>query len=667
MTTVRLYVTEGGVFKNSSDSGDFTSAKVTAAPGSSLRLIGKLAALGSQYKYRDIISFEAGAFIEASTTESSASGRLYVHTLTAPYSRESASYGTETLSLFNSTSTNPKITLTPSSPASQYFTGSDDFLAGVKRAIDNGVRFWVSEDTGKSFTKAITTAHGTKKPYIELNLSDEDAYLTPANLSPASGYVDEKKSKYFSWGVTKSSARTYSDVSMGASAVFQWREGTSGTVQSIQASSLTGVTVPANTFPTTGNFQWRVKLTAGSGVVKYSDWKTINTTEPLSTSIADSPKNEVISDANEIQFSWNYSSPVGSPQSGADLQYNNNGVWTDFANVTGEGRTTNVQASIFSGGEVTWRVRTYNGDNEPGSWSDTATFILIAAPPAPAISVDQKPFTEISWQSANQQAYKITLDGELIKKAYGTDKAYYFSLPLEDGQHTVGVSVQGAYGLWSQEALASFNVENDPGEGELVLMSQSGIDAELSWETEGTADFFLIFRDGKAIGKTSGTSFADRLAAGVHGYSVVMKLTDGNYVRSNTANAWSGSKTPSICEFPGGQWVELKLSERSNSEQNYSYTRIATSRHVMGAEYPVIEMSEFSDMSASYDAAFVDVEDAREFERLKGKIVLIKSRAEEPIVAAMTALEKKTGDFYLSYTFTVQRIHWEDFTDETNS
>lgn len=198
-------------------------------------------------------------------------------------------------------------------------------------------------------------------------------------------------------------------------------------------------------------------------------------------------------------------------------------------------------------------------------------------------------------------------------------------------------------------------------------MSQSGIDAELSWETEGTADFFLIFRDGKAIGKTSGTSFADRLAAGVHGYSVVMKLTDGNYVRSNTANAWSGSKTPAICEFPGGQWVELKLSERSNSEQNYSYTRIATSRHVMGAEYPVIEMSEFSDMSASYDAAFVCVEDARAFENLKGKIVLIKSRAEEPIVAAMTALEKKTGDFYLSYTFTVQRIHWEGFIDETDS
>ena len=98
----------------------------------------------------------------------------------------------------------------------------------------------------------------------------------------------------------------------------------------------------------------------------------------------------------------------------------------------------------------------------------------------------------------------------------------------------------------------------------------------------------------------------------------------------------------------------LKLSERSNSEQNYSFSRTTSSRHIMGAEHPVIELSEFSDMSASYDAAFVCVEDARAFENLKGKTVLIKSRAEEPIVAAMTALEKKTGDFYLSYTFTVQ-------------
>ena len=60
-------------------------------------------------------------------------------------------------------------------------------------------------------------------------------------------------------------------------------------------------------------------------------------------------------------------------------------------------------------------------------------------------------------------------------------------------------------------------------------------------------------------------------------------------------------------------------------------------------------------------------DDAKEFEKLKGKICIVKSRRREVVVAAMVRLLKTVGNFFVTYDFELQRINWEEILDETGS
>ena len=50
--------------------------------------------------------------------------------------------------------------------------------------------------------------------------------------------------------------------------------------------------------------------------------------------------------------------------------------------------------------------------------------------------------------------------------------------------------------------------------------------------------------------------------------------------------------------------------------------------------------------------------------RSAGKTVTF--RGEEVVIGALSSLSKTSGDFYITYRFSIQQIHWEDMIDETN-
>ena len=83
----------------------------------------------------------------------------------------------------------------------------------------------------------------------------------------------------------------------------------------------------------------------------------------------------------------------------------------------------------------------------------------------------------------------------------------------------------------------------------------------------------------------------------------------------------------------------------------------------MGTELPVQELADFVDGSGSYDCAFRTPAEAAEFEALRGKRVIVKSRGGNVVIGALTDYSKRFTDFYITYTFTVQRAAWEDFCD----
>ena len=148
-----------------------------------------------------------------------------------------------------------------------------------------------------------------------------------------------------------------------------------------------------------------------------------------------------------------------------------------------------------------------------------------------------------------------------------------------------------------------------------------------------------------------------------------MWFSSGYYSRSNVITGTLKSCETRIADIAyGSSWLTLNLSESSNSTQNFSWSRASNLRHVRGSAFPVLEMGESEDLTGSYECAFKDVQTARKLEALKGKVVIVKSRGGQILIGALTKLTKRMKEFYITYSFSIQQIQWEDFVnyDQTN-
>lgn len=498
---------------------------------------------------------------------------------------------------------------------------------------------------------------------------DSDVTITskPYGYDKKSGYVDPRQAQTFSWTLDKDGEYSCAGDWTQASAVFHWRNGTSGAWNDIPISGATqSVTIPANTFPI-GTIQWYVSGVDNVGTASDSEIYTITTADSPMVATPLAPIGTVEDGSGDIVFSWQEANDTGTTPTGADLQYSQDGsTWTALGHADGAVTTYTAPGGTLPAGAVMWRVRAYNTDGVAGAWSEAVSFVSVAAPPAPTVSAAAVPFTTVTWQSSGQQAYRITVDGVVYGPFFGTDKNYALKDYLRDGDHTISVEIQGIYGLWSQPGAITITVANSPGDG-ITLTGSFDRDAALRWETESATMDFLVYRDGKQIGATVTNSFSDRFVLGSHSYQVINRLANGNYTASNVVTGVMRSCTTAIAPFNGGNWQELNLSENSYSEQRFSWTKVSSLRHVTGAVYPVLEISEYENAAGSYDVSFPDVESANAFLSLRGQIVILKSRGGNVVIGALTQIEKANKDFFISFAFTIQRIDWEDYVDAQNS
>ena len=507
---------------------------------------------------------------------------------------------------------------------------------------------------------------------LEVTYDPDSTTLCTVKANAMNGiYVNPRLGRWMTWTLGIS---TYTDSYNSAlgftqvSAVFFWREGTSGAFTQISIPNSTQrVDIPANTFPVQSSCQYYVEVVNNFNDTIDSSVYSFSTTdaEILATPIA--PLN-TIEDCNDmVVFRWDISSPNGTAPTGADLEGSSNGsTWVSFGTISGAANSFAAPANTFTAGTRYWRVRIYNADSVAGSWSAAASFVSVGAPAAPAVSINAVPFATISWDAEGQQAYRITVDGKISGPFFGTGKSFTLPDYLADGEHTVSVEVQGQYGLWSQPGTVSFTVANVPGDA-VTLQGSFDVDAALEWiSSDATADF-LIYRDGVKIGHTTGYVFTDRLALGEHSYQVLNRLPGGYYTLSNAVSGVLQSEITRVALFSGGAWLQLPLSERSSSEQRFDYSRSYSLRHMMGAALPVLELSPYEDGSGTYEAAFRNAAEAQAFAQLRGKLVIIKSRRGEILVGALTRVTTRQTNFYTAVEFIVQRCHYEDYVDDENS
>lgn len=528
--------------------------------------------------------------------------------------------------------------------------------------------------SGPTSMKTVLSGGGTPYAvfsYYESVLQSKIVYKS----GPNSGYFNPRNATTFSWDYEKANTEDYCAVEEWeqASATFYWKKSTDENYTAVSAGTTKSVSIPANTFPTAATIQWYVEGTDEDGTTTQTSVYSFSTAAGTARATAQSPINTVEDGSAPITFRWTLGSTDGQTPIAVDLWWkrpteSSSNFHVLLNHASGALTSYAAPANTFPAGTIEWVVRAYNVDDTAGPWSMPSSqtfynFICVAAPGAvEGLNATAVPLTTITWQSSEQQAYEITIDGVVVQKAFG-DNVYTWTVPdaLTDGSHVISVRVQGQYGLWSQPADVTINVENEPTDT-ITLTGTFDVDAILSWNT---TEEVYIYRDGKKIGKSNQAIFADRFALGTHTYYVEQWLDTGNYNRSNAVTGTVSVECGQIALVSGGEWVPLEYS-KSLPVQTYSTNITANVAHVCGATYPVAELSNFYDLSVSISVMFPEDDPAAlDFEKMLGKPVVLKNRRNGLIVGLFTQLDKRTEDFYNDYSVIVQQTEWEDFVDDT--
>ena len=510
---------------------------------------------------------------------------------------------------------------------------------------------------------------GENRPYLRIFIDETTTCgLTINEVSPSSGAVVKTEQNIFSWNVSDEG------LCLAAleqtSAVFRWRSGTSGTIHTINVSGNTqSVTVPANTFAGTTSIQWQVAVTANSGVVTTSDWMTLSTADATPTAAPLSPVDTVIDGSKDVVFQWKHSISTGTAQSKADLQKSTDGsTWTTLATVTGAARQWTCPAGTLTSSIKYWRVRTYNADGVAGAWSDAAQIVVIAAPTAPSIQIKSTgPRPSISWQTSEQEAYQVELDGKLSGGThYGTDKTWISPAYLADGNHTVRVRVQNQYGMWSNWGAAALPVTNTPGAA-ITLTVQASSVADLSWQTSGSYDFYLVYRNDKPIAKLTQTQYTDELSSGSTTYQV-RGCFDGssNYGLSSavTVTITTGQYV-TLYGIASGKKVTLKHCGLKNQPVQNAINRDIQYIFMYGSTYPHAERSEFVTKKVGGTAVFLPDEDKAGFDALIGELVCLKTQSGEMVIGYLneTSDTSRVNPDKSVVNFSIQQIDYAEVID----
>ena len=530
---------------------------------------------------------------------------------------------------------------------------------GIMHIVQHGLML-----SGGSTT--VQTSHSLNKPYIVVTTSDVTATGTLQEFSPASGYIDLSKDNIFTFKFEQNASEPSLTPLKISSFTLQLREHGQTEVTSINVRTWSGdvpnVNVPAGTI-SGESIDWRVIAKTNANQTLTSNWMTLSVEDVPPTAWPISPENVVVDGSKDQVFIWGHASSTGTAQSKTELQKSADGsTWSALATVTGSARQWTCPAGTLTSSIKYWRVRTYNADGVAGDWSEAAQIVVIAAPSAPSIQIKSTgPRPSISWQTSEQEAYQVELDGALSGGThYGTEKNWTSPAYLADGSHTVRVRVQNQYGMWSDWGAAALPVTNTPGAAISLNVEASSI-AELSWQTTGSYDFYLVYRDGKPIAKLEQTQYTDELSSGSVSYQVRGCYDDsGNYGLSQAVSVQVLADVHMVSSLDTGETLRLPYSDSQHRQTTRTLSRQVELLQLSGAYYPVaVEVDSGTD-ALSITAALTDNEQVRKLMALVGKLVCAKTPQGDMVIGYITSLPKQHDGFLNVFSFTVERIDYDD-------
>lgn len=552
-----------------------------------------------------------------------------------------------------------------------YFVAEDigQTANAAKYIIANGVR--VSAGI-QGHGCDIQSSRASNKPYIIVTTSETTATGSLKNFAPSSGYIDLSQDNVFGFGFEQKADEPSITPLAVKSFTLQLREHGQTEITNINVNTWAGdapnVTVPAGTI-SGESIDWRVIAKTNANQTLTSDWMTLSVEDVPPTAWPISPKDVVVDGSKDQIFIWGHASSTGTAQSKTDLQKSTDGsTWQTLATVTGAARQWTCPAGTLTSSIKYWRVRTYNADGIAGEWSDAAQIVVIAAPTAPSIQIKSTgPRPSISWQTSEQEAYQVELDGKLSGGThYGTDKTWTSPAYLADGSHTVRVRVQNQYGMWSDWGAAALPVTNTPG-ASITLTVQASSVADLSWQTSGSYDFYLVYRNGKPIAKLTQTQYTDELSSGSTTYQVRGCYNDSsNYGLSSavTVTITTGQYV-TLYGIASGKKVTLKHCGLKNQPVQNAINRDIQYIFMYGSTYPHAERSEFVTKKVGGTAVFLPGEDKAGFDALIGELVCLKTQSGEMVIGYLneTSDVSRVNPDKSVVNFSIQQIDYAEVID----
>lgn len=510
---------------------------------------------------------------------------------------------------------------------------------------------------------AFQSTRSSNPPYATFRYTDETVGLAISNTSPSRGSIVAANSNTFSWRESVN-GYCYADVSR-TSAKFRWRKSASDTVKEIAVpGTATSITIPANTF-SGDSIQWQLSVTANSGVTTTSDWMPLSLTDVESTAVAVAPDRAVLDGSSDNVFKWEHVISTGTAQTKAELQQSTDGsTWTALATVTGAANTWTAPAGTFTSGTKYWRVRTYNSKGAAGAWSAATQFIVLAAPATPPVSiVSTEPRPEIRWQSDEQQAYQVEIDGVYASGTrFGTGKTWKAPFYLADGNYTVRVRVQNEYGFWSPWGTAALPVTNVPG-GAITLTAEGGIEAALSW-TPGSFDYYLVYRNGVAIAKVTEPSYTDAASIGGVRYQVRGCYDNSdNYSLSEAVEVTVSTDKVRLYDMERGEWLHFLYDSSAHRSTGLSLSQDIQYVQLSGHTYPVAERSEFKSRALRITCVCADDAERQSLRALLGHMTCCKTPEGNMTIGYPASISESSDDFFSTYSFTIEQIDRKEEID----
>ena len=500
-----------------------------------------------------------------------------------------------------------------------------------------------------------TSLSETHKPFLEVEYADETVGITLSSASPRSGYIPKNRNCTFRWRYEPDGVCA-GDI-QAETVKFRWRAKGADGYTEINCGSASSYTLQGASI-TADAIEWQLEATDSAGAVTTTAWLELSTVEALSSAVAESPKDIMVDGSSPAEFCWTHLISTGTAPTASELQCSTDGsTWTALATVSGSETVTTIQAGTLPAGDVLWRVRTYNTDNAAGAWSDAASVLVVAAPPAPTVSAEQTPRPLISWQSQGQQGYQIRIPGAWESgSVYGTYTSRKLPVILPDGVYTAEVRVVNEYGLWSDWGSAPLTVSNSPGAAITLAASADG-EISLSWSSSGSYQRYLVERDGVPLAVTQATVYTDLTAVGEHSYRVLGIQAGGDdYGVSNTVTVTLTVDVNSITDLETGERLDLPYSTMQIQDERIRLERTVAVTHFTGADWPSAEISRYRDKSAYFEAAFRDLAQAARLEALLGRLVCLKAKNGESCTGIISALQKTSSAFWVDYTATVIRL-----------